>query len=318
MAQTMTAYGEEAFSSAADKMRRQAMIDPKWAQIELHTIVEALHNGLPAFLPRNQAQLSDFNFWLDLQRKAAKMFGVTNSPISKPAETVSSGRIIRESSQDLVFPAPVVDPRLSDDITKHAVAAITTADLEDGEHSDVSDAISDTSFTPPKNLGRFAQIGNDGRRHVVLPPQLTDRGAKQQRFLQQDNNGRQHLLPPPGFHDAAPKPVKDLEPEPSKLTFERKRDFKKPVVACSELSLALKAERALRGDKTKEKKKKKKSRSAGKRPDIPDKHVSSNCQPNTSATTDGKTPYWESMFLKGLFEREEELLYNGRWPVSTF
>ncbi len=81
----MEACVRDAFSFAADKMRQRAIVDPKWAQIELHTIVEALHKGLLVLLPQNQAQMYDFNFWLDLQRKAARMFDLPNGPSSKPA-----------------------------------------------------------------------------------------------------------------------------------------------------------------------------------------------------------------------------------------
>ncbi|KAI3332812.1 hypothetical protein F4824DRAFT_514155 [Ustulina deusta] len=307
----MEACVRDAFSFAADKMRQRAMVDPKWAQIELHTIVEALHKGLLVLLPQNQAQLYDFNFWLDLQRKAARMFDLPN------------GRFTTEPSQDQTHLTQVAAHQSSKNTTKQA-ATINTADFEEERHSDVSDAISDTSFTPPKKLGKFAQIDKNGRRHIVLPRALTNHAPKKQRFVKKDNKGRRHLLPPPGFHGKAPRPVQEPEPEPKKLTFERKRDFKKPNVKCGGISLAVIHEKGSRAERAG------KSRSAAKRPDIPNKpvpfnregvpkrHVPSDNQPTMSAARDGKTAHWESAFLKGVFEIEEDLLYSSRWPASTF
>ncbi|KAI0965391.1 hypothetical protein F4678DRAFT_485335 [Xylaria arbuscula] len=312
----MEAWGADAFYVVSDRMRQLALFGPKWTQIKLHAINEALHNGLPAILPQNQYQLFDFDFWLDLQRQAEKKCDIPPPDTRKPArrvhfkETVSSGRVATKSSRDQACPAQAASKQSRKEITRQATAA-NTADTKEDEDSD---AISDTSFTPPKNLGRFAQLDKDGRRHVVLPTKVTNRAPKQQRRTQKPTQGRRQILPPPGFHSAAPNYARRLALRPAKLTFERKLDFEVKCGGVSLIALEVEAMRASRGDEKNTKKEKKSRPAANRHSDV--QRVSSNKQPR--ARDEDVSAHWESGFLKGVFEAENDLLYDSRWPASTF
>ncbi|KAI0505328.1 hypothetical protein F5B22DRAFT_661639 [Xylaria bambusicola] len=298
----MDAHGAEAFTAMANMLIQLAEHDPRWRVIELFTIVTALQEGLPATLPQNAMELGDFRFWLNLQKRAAEHLEIEKA--------VSSGRVANERSQQQKI-------------------AVKPADHDDDTNGNVSDAISDTSFTPPKNLGKHVQFDKHGRRHIVLPPQPAARTPYVKRVTQNAARGQQQL-----------------EPKPAKLTFERKRDFHKPSVEYSGISLAVKAARADKPKET-EKHKKKKSHSTGKQvqqkcllgllhqhsPTDSRHHKSSNHASSgdqaTAATGEAaqatqssgdKKPVtlWYSRFMKALFEQEEDLLFSGRWPISTF
>ncbi|KAI1292932.1 hypothetical protein F5Y03DRAFT_402747 [Xylaria venustula] len=310
----MEARGADAFYVVADRMRQLALFDPRWTQIELHTIVEALHNGLQALLPQNQYQLFDFDFWLNLQRQAEKKCDLPPLNIRKPArkETVSSGRVVAKPSRNQACPARVAENQSKKDITKKGTAANIADDKKDEDW----DAISDSSFTPPKNLGRFAQLGKDGRRHVVLPTRVTNRAPKQQRCVRQANQGRRPPLPCPGEPALAPTNKKRPATRPAKLTFERKRNFEVECGGVSLISLGVEAQRASRGDEKRKNNGKENRSAANRHSDV--QHESSKKKPKMPVVRDNQPAHWESGFLKGVFEAENDLLYDSPWPASTF
>ncbi|KAI1357970.1 hypothetical protein F5Y08DRAFT_346196 [Xylaria arbuscula] len=351
----MNAPQVEAFTSMADTLCELALDNPTWRIIELDTIVAAEFEGLFTRYPENPAELVDFNFWLNLQDKATSHLGI---PLIEPRlkmKTGSPGRVVGfRIAQNQASRACIADSQ-----TVKNTAGKSTADAaerEDESDGDTSDAISDTSFTPPKNLGKYARVDNEGRRHVMLQPQPEPQ--KQQRFVQRDTNGRRQILPPPGFNDCAPR---EIESEPAQLTFERKRVLKKPAVECGGISLAVKESRgetasraatskstavrkrifkagvgrrgislalkkspsetsicaaaATRAEKTK---KKKKSHSAAKYQFADSRHHKSHKKQESSGKRPTTPAGWGSGLLKRIFEQEEDLLFAGRWPVSTF
>ncbi|KAI1281510.1 hypothetical protein F5Y07DRAFT_411606 [Xylaria sp. FL0933] len=315
----MATWGRDAFSFAMEQMNHLAAVDPKLAQIKFTTIIEALHEGLPAFIPQNEAQLFDLDYWLHLQSQAVKTLDVPNGAPTKPA-------VIPDN-------VPLQDER----------SATPTTDTTDDSGpcwSDVEDAISDSSFTPPKyrDLQRFARLDAEGRRHVVLPPTTTNCAPpQQQRFIREDAAGRQHLLPPPGFHGAAPKPMAQFSWDPMTPSFEKKRHFKKPFMAPGGVSLiaqAVKQEREACGVSPKN------TRGTALRfmvrqdmpmpmhnqpvqrkplpPMSPLSHLPPLPKAKQPPTRDSKNESWSCWFSKGVFEMEEDLLYNSPYTISTF
>ncbi|TGJ83231.1 hypothetical protein E0Z10_g5534 [Xylaria hypoxylon] len=245
----MDAYGIAAFTSTANMVLRKSTVDPMWARIDLHMIVEALHHGLSELaLPQKQAQISDVYFWLDLTKRAAEICGI---PYGTKYQRVTTRNdvFVRENPRNQAPPAQVSDRKTSKNTTKQAVTT-NTANHEDGEQGDASDAISDTSFTPPKNFWKSARIDEDGRRHVILPPGIADRAPKQ-RFIREDKNGQRKLLAPPGFHNLPHELISKPEPEPEKLSFERKQCFEKTAVKYGGISLTMMREQPSRFEKMK-------------------------------------------------------------------
>ncbi|RYC54883.1 hypothetical protein CHU98_g11324 [Xylaria longipes] len=180
--------------------------------------------------------------------------------------------------------------------------------------TDESGAISDTSFTPPKNLAKCARFDDEGRRHILPPPGFGDAAPKQQsRFVHGDENGRKHLMPPPGFRGALPKLIDE---PPVALKFERRKDFKnefeKRQVTHGGISLAAMREQSQpKGKKNKCSFAVRQSEPKKEQPPSPKKMAGS---PPTDRLNGG----WESAFVKGVFDAEEDLIYSGRWPASTF
>ncbi|KAI8944452.1 hypothetical protein F4801DRAFT_585413 [Xylaria longipes] len=180
--------------------------------------------------------------------------------------------------------------------------------------TDESGAISDTSFTPPKNLANCVRFDDEGRRHILPPPGFGDAAPKQQsRFVRGDENGQKHLMPPPGFRGALPKLIDE---PPVALKFERRKDFKnefeKRQVTHGGISLAAMREQSQpKGKKNKCSFAVRQSEPKKEQPPSPKKMAGS---PPTDRLSGG----WESAFVKGVFDAEEDLIYSGRWPASTF
>ncbi|KAI0411825.1 hypothetical protein F5X98DRAFT_367757 [Xylaria grammica] len=303
----MDAKGLAAFTSTANMVRCKSAVDPMWARVDLHMIIEALHIELSELaLPQKQSEISDVHFWLNLTKRAAQILKIPYG-IRYQRNRALPGRFLTGNCCDIAPPAQILDKKPLKSTTKQAVTT-NNASGKDDERSDTSDAVSDTSFTPPKNLGKCVKFDEDGRRHVVPSPRV----APKQRFVQEGKNGQRNLLPPPGFNNLAPKIINEVEPEPEKLTFERRQDFKKPSVKYGGISLAVMREQPERFEKLKNRRSSKKHKSA------PKKHGRSKSQPMISVTVDGKTTCWQSWFLKGVFDAEEDLLYNTRWPASSF
>ncbi|KAI0469238.1 hypothetical protein F4859DRAFT_523041 [Xylaria cf. heliscus] len=206
--------------------------------------------------------------------------------------------------------------------------------VETATQDDESDAISDTSFTPPKQLQKRIRYDEHGHREVLPPPVFGHAVPKpQSRFIYGDRQGRKHLMPPPGFRGALPKLLSEIPSEPKvKLTFERKKDFKKEFKARQGIqggiSLARMREQSSYANeknkktenKTKKKEKKmKKKCSFEVSQTIPQKEQpASPKQPEVPRPAGRLIGGWESAFLKGIFDAEEDLLYSSRWPASTF
>ncbi|KAF2963463.1 hypothetical protein GQX73_g10110 [Xylaria multiplex] len=275
-----------AFTSAANTICYKSAADPRWAKVDLHMIVEALHHELSEFaLPQKQAL---------------------------PGESVAGNLYILDKAP----PAQIPDHKSSkNNNNKNQAAPTNAANPRDGQESVGSDALSDTSFTPPKNIGKCVRFDEDGRRHVILPPGAVDRTPKQ-RFVREDKNRQRKLLPPPGFDDLAPAHIIEVQQEPEGLTFERKRVFKNPAVKFGGISLAMMREQPQRFEKLRQMHSEKRKDASKKHKSK--KHQRSQSQPLISVTTDGKTTHWQSWFLKGVFDAEEDLLYNSRWPASSF
>ncbi|KAI0423850.1 hypothetical protein F5Y09DRAFT_354482 [Xylaria sp. FL1042] len=300
----MATWTRDAFSYAAGQMQHLTMVDPKWAQIEFDTIDEALNRGLLACLPQDQADLFTLDFWLDLENRAFNMLNASDAIVSEQG-VFQNGRFATEYSPDR---KPFRDTKQLE------VTNITTYD----EESDVSDAISDTSFTPPKDyLSRYARLDAEGRRHVVLPQGPAKRAPKQHRFIQEDSAGRQHLLPPPGFHGAAAKCMDEFDEweTVTSLSFERKRnvhEYTVPRGGVSLITVGLEPHKRVWGETPK----------TCRALILPERYrtkVPRRSFPKKKPLARGTTAaFWESSLEKGIFDTENDLLHNSRWPVSTF
>ncbi|KAI0550312.1 hypothetical protein F4679DRAFT_583562 [Xylaria curta] len=182
------------------------------------------------------------------------------------------------------------------------------------KQQDDSDAISDTSFTPPKHLARCARYDDEGRR--LPPPGLGDAAPKQQsRFVCGDEDGREHLMPPPGFHGALPKLIDEA---PVALKFERKMDFKKDLEKRQGgASLVAMHKQSSRSEG--KKKKKCSFEVSTSFSSVSKEEQSASYKKLAESPTAGRLiEGWESAFLKGVFDAEEDLLYSSRWPASSF
>ncbi|KAI1110192.1 hypothetical protein F5Y14DRAFT_455303 [Nemania sp. NC0429] len=228
-----------------------------------------------------------------------------------------------------------------------------------------SDAISDTSFTPPNRLqlAQLARIDKYGRQHMVAPMGFTDATDDQKYQIVYDN------------------PHNPYYPEtPATPLFEKRRDFVKSAVKQGGIALAVALRRLQRAteakstrrihfevsvppekqhctqpsqpratDNTQETKstrhvrfevpappeKQHRTHSSQRtrhvRFDVsvpPGKqHRTHSSQPPTpraadntpdSPVTDQQVAVWSSPFQKAVFEAENDLLYDSRWPASTF
>ncbi|KAI1754874.1 hypothetical protein F4782DRAFT_552780 [Xylaria castorea] len=269
-------------------------------------------NEIVAFVRQNRVEgwnERTYGPWEDVETNTVD---IINHPFAGDSEP-GSAQVDRSSTDDS---AAALQPVAG---TWQTVAEETK---QDDDSDDDSDAISDTSFTPPKHLVKRVQYDNEGRRRVLPPTGCGNVAPKQkQRFVCDDGKGRKHLMPPPGFHGALPKLIVEPYREPPiTLTFERRKDFKKGFekrqVTPGGISL-----RAMR---------KQSSQSEGNENkcsfEVPTSHLSvpkkeqpaSPEKPAESPLIDRLTEGWESAFLKGVFEVEEDLLYSGRWPVATF
>ncbi|KAI0440379.1 hypothetical protein F4803DRAFT_577643 [Xylaria telfairii] len=236
----------------------------------------------------------------------------TNDSVEHP-KRASSSVIAGENPQDQAAQAQVPDPPSEANSWKTAIERL--------EADDESDAISDTSFTPPKKLQNLARYDEYGHRQVLPPPGYGNAAHEQQsRFIRDDGQGRKHLMPPPGFQGALPKALDERPSLPAVLTFERKKNYKRDfeqrqAKLQSGISLAVTREQSQRVN---EKNKKKKGASEVHQAKPKKERRASSKKPARSPPTNRLIGGWESAFLKGVFDAEEDLLYGGRWPASTF
>ncbi|KAI0205588.1 hypothetical protein F4808DRAFT_472270 [Astrocystis sublimbata] len=210
---------------------------------------------------------------------------------------------------------------------------------ENNDDDDNENAVSDKSFTPPRRLKHLVKIDRYGRRHVlpprgcgtVAPPKEKKQPLMQQqqlkpqktRFVTTDLLGQRHLMPPPGLPGVWFQPLNECRGEHSRpLTFERKRDFKEEFQTRQQetaggIALAVAREKEARSEENKNKKERRCTFSVCQ---DPPKNTTSNTYKKRAKPRpqnqliDG----WESRTLKGIFDAEEDLLYNTRWPASTF
>ncbi|KAI1164793.1 hypothetical protein F5B18DRAFT_650447 [Nemania serpens] len=175
-------------------------------------------------------------------------------------------------------------------------------------------AISDTSFTPPRQIeiSRFAHLDEEGRRHVLAPP---------------------------GFRNVAPRYIYEDYEVPAELSFERRTDYKKSDVQYGGISLAVMKQKAAQLTKTRKVRFEVAPISHDDTPKAQAAPIA--FQPTTlepiglsptslsliyapsttsspTSTTDQPVAVWSSPFMKGVFEAENDLLYDSRWPASTF
>ncbi|KAI0530238.1 hypothetical protein GGR58DRAFT_524874 [Xylaria digitata] len=249
----MDASKVAAFTSMANMICCKSTIDPIWARVDLHMIVEALHHKLSeSALPQKQTEIADVHFWIALTKRAARIldipYSVTYQRINRalPSRFVVGNLHIRDKAPL----AQTLDHKSSKNNNNQA-APTNAANPKDGQESVGSDALSDTSFTPPKNIGKCVRYDEDGRRHVILPPGVLERAAKE-RFVQEDKNRQRKLLPSPGPNNLAPEHILEAQQEPERLTFERKRNFKKSAVKYGGISLSMMREQPQRFEKLKQ------------------------------------------------------------------
>lgn len=165
---------------------------------------------------------------------------------------------------------------------------------------------------------------------MLAPPGFRDIAPKHEaRFIHEDDQGRKHMLPPLRFEDVTPKSLDGVPAEMSGLSFERRSNYKKPEVKHGGISLAVMSQKS--SPPTRKKKvtfavtsphdDKPKTQVAPttlnpKRQAAQTTLPSANLPPASNA--DQPVAIWTSPFLKGIFDTENDLLYDSRWPVSTF
>ncbi|KAI0113590.1 hypothetical protein GGR51DRAFT_556739 [Nemania sp. FL0031] len=186
-----------------------------------------------------------------------------------------------------------------------------------------SDAVSDTSFTPPKKLNKFVRIDDEGRRHVLAPSGFRDQAPfkHKSRFIHIDLEGKRHLLPPPGFRGLFPMKIEEHPVVRCTLSFKRRDDFKKAETQCGGISLAVLEEKNAPRAETKIRFNMEPMgpMPTGYRPISPsERAIPTSMPPPPPSPTDRRVAGWSSQFAKNLFEAENELLYDGPWPISTF
>ncbi|TRX92309.1 hypothetical protein FHL15_006924 [Xylaria flabelliformis] len=304
----------------AKMLRQQALVNEGGDTLDFVKVLKLMNekhiaSDISAFLRKSRVDGS--NKWTcgpqeNVKLNIADIINHSVSGDNEPGSKRASPSSVRgEEPQDQVS-----EIRISE---SQSVAGSWHTVTEAEKEQDDSDAISDTSFTPPKHLARYARYDDEGRRHMLPPPGFGDAAPKQQkqsRFVHGDAKGREHLMPPPGFRGAHPKLIDE---SPVALTFERK-DFKKESekrqVTHSGISLAMTRKQSSRS----EGKKNKRSLdvSAGCSSVSKKEQSASLKKPTESPATDHLIGGWESALLKGVFDAEEDLLYGSRWPASTF
>ncbi|KAI0451854.1 hypothetical protein F5B21DRAFT_527381 [Xylaria acuta] len=313
---------------SAKKMRRQAPTVKKLRQQALanksgnapdYTMLLKLMNekhiprDISAFLQQSQAEVLKnwvYGPWEDVE---SRMVDTIKHPVGgdDTPKRASPSSFRGERPQDKVSGNRFIESR--------SEAGSWQTATEEAKQHDESGAISDTSFTPPTNLAKCVRFDNEGRRHMLPPPGLGNAAPKHpSRFVCKGVNGQKHLMPPPGFRGALPKLIDEpCRKPPVALKFERKKDFKKEFekrqVTHGGISLAVMREQPTRSKEEKNK------CSFEVRQSVPEKE-----KPAVPKTRAGSSPTnrliggWESAFLKGIFDAEEDLLYSSRWPASTF
>ncbi|KAI2623774.1 hypothetical protein GGS21DRAFT_547037 [Xylaria nigripes] len=236
--------------------------------VELISFIKALDNQLltenrPAFTRKQPIQIPKAPAINALQDLECAAEGALSDEVAK--ESVLGGKYVQVDE----LPKPTPDAR-----------KIVTPIPDELESSPVSDAVSDTSFTPPKHLGRFVRLDKDGRPHVLPPPGF--KPFAPERVDERSGHKSAQL----GFPEFKVKPVEPF--------FQRKYDYRKAGVEKGGISLA--REREWWPHKV--------------RRSVPDEPVTpiKNCEPKDK----------EAAFWTRLFEIEEDYVYNGRWPTSTF
>ncbi|KAI1184918.1 hypothetical protein F5B17DRAFT_433061 [Nemania serpens] len=211
----------------------------------------------------------------------------------------------------------------------------------DNSLSGESDAISDTSFTPPTlwQLTKLARLDGNGRRHVLAPTVFRAEPVI-------DNTECQLA-----YDDSAEQCESCMKA--SETLFERRRDFKKAGVERGGISLAVEREKSQRAQETKgnrrirfevqapplcsaidsssglmvptdqkpshhqdtrkERVRNEQVAPTGQREVSPPPD-----QPEELPPTDRGAASWTCPLLKKVFETENDLLYDSRWPASTF
>ncbi|KAI1745813.1 hypothetical protein F4680DRAFT_443283 [Xylaria scruposa] len=300
------------------KLHQRALINESLMKVLKLMNEKHIPSDNSAFLPKSRVNGS--NEWTCGPQEDVKIntTDINNHSVSGDNEPgyaqavkgASPSSVRGEKPQDRVSEIRIQEPQ------SKAGSWHTVSEAE--KQQDDSNAISDTSFTPPKNLARCARYDDEGRRHMLPPPGFGDAAPKQQqqqsRFIQGDAKGRKHLMPPPGFHGALPKLIDET---PVALKFERKRDFKKDFekrqVTHSGISLAVMHKQSSRSEGKKKKCSFAVCSSVSKKA-----QGASLKKPVESPAADRLIGGWESAFLKGVFDAEEDLLYSSRWPASTF
>ncbi|KAJ2990754.1 hypothetical protein NUW58_g2793 [Xylaria curta] len=290
---------------AAKKSRRRNFVDKSRSVFDFQKLLRVIDEkhipkNISIFLQQNQVETPKYPAHRVQKDHERNTTGITERPTGElrqpePTEAEESAELARVDIENQEASVKALDLPPS----KTASWQTATTNEYDG---DESDAISDTSFTPPKQLGKFAVIGKDGRRRVLMPG----------------------IRGPPGL-------VGKARPEPKvELSFEKKPVLKKPPVLHGGIALAVMRQEALRPsekkkevEKGKEKKEEKppaeaptRRRSKKKGPKKQD--VEPTEQPASSSTGSRRVGGWESAFLKGVFEIENDLLYDNRWPIATF
>ncbi|KAI1147771.1 hypothetical protein F4825DRAFT_455155 [Nemania diffusa] len=195
---------------------------------------------------------------------------------------------------------------------------------ETRESGGASAAVSDTSFTPPKNLKNLknlVQLDQEGRRRILAPPGVRGDASPikhKNRFIFEDPEGKKHLIPPPGFRDLFPMKIEKTTytaNEPT-FSFQRKDNFEKLEAKYGGISLALMAEKKLAVATPR---KMRFSMDPTGYHAIPRSETERPTSlPPPPPTSNRPVAGWSSSFAKNIFDIENDILYNGRLPVSTF
>ncbi|KAJ8106243.1 hypothetical protein ONZ43_g7129 [Nemania bipapillata] len=243
----------------------------------------------------------------------------TESPSSSPFwDKACPEQPTRVSSKTQAPQALVIDLRQSD--------------TDETKGTSVSDAISDTSFTPPKSLGKCARIDEQGRRHVLAPPGCREASPppKNTRFTFLDRQkGTKFLVAPPGYHHILPR---EIEEEPQKretVSFERKENYGKSEVTCGGIAQAVQEsqQRPMTSRKIRFGVEPPKQASNGRQAVARRQNVHLELTPPSSPPSSSPPPPpsigravagWTSEFHRKVFEAENDLVFDGRWPASTF
>ncbi|KAJ8130508.1 hypothetical protein O1611_g3123 [Lasiodiplodia mahajangana] len=312
----MDAYGPVMLSSAVDNVRQRRTAHKADKSTHLAKLIRAMNDKRSHVTAKKNRVVSPKT----TVRGLWKQRDSDTETVSEDSQEISTEASLELAPLKSAKPGKSTKGGYNSTAQARPVQA-TDVRITNASGGSESGAVSDTSFTPPKKLHRLVRIDDEGRRHVLPPHEirrLTPFKHKS-RFIHADLEGKRHLLPPPGFSGLFPKHIEEHPVGPCILSFKRRNDFKKAEEQCGGISLAVMKERESSKTPRKVRFAMALTRPTGYCPIPPSRRaIPTSMPPPLPSATDRRVAGWSSPFAKRLFEIENELLYDGRWPISTF